>query len=96
MSTLANIEDIRAVDVRIEEELFYVKLEDGREIGVPYSWFWRLAEAAAEQRRNWRFISGGYGIHWEDIDEDISVAGLLKGNKNPNPPKMRAKPAPDS
>lgn len=86
MSSLVDIKDIRATDVRIEREMFYVLLEDGREIGVPYTWFWRLAQASEEQRKNWRFISGGYGIHWEDVDEDISIAGIIKGNKNPNPP----------
>ena len=86
MNTLADIDNIRAVDVRIEEDMFYVKLEDGRDIGVPYDWYWRLAGATAEQRRNWRFISGGYGIHWEEIDEDISVVGIIMGRKNPTPP----------
>lgn len=85
MSSLVNIEDIRATEVRIGAEMFHVLLEDGREIGVPYTWFWRLAQASPDQRQNWRFISGGYGIHWEDIDEDISIAGIIKGNKNPKP-----------
>ena len=70
---------IKAVDVRLEDRLFYTVLEDGREIGVPYSWFWRLEQASVEQRRNWRFIGDGTGIHWEDIDEDIYVLGLLEG-----------------
>jgi hypothetical protein len=86
MSTLANIENIRATHVRVEPALFYVTLEDGREIGVPYSWYWRLASANQEQRSNWRFIGGGYGIHWEDIDEDVSVSGLILGKRNPTPP----------
>ncbi len=94
MTSLANIQDLRAIDVRIEEKMFYVKLEDGREIGVPYTWFWRLAQADPEQRKNWRFISGGYGIHWEEIDEDISIAGIVKGSKNPEPPSSRAKAIP--
>lgn len=85
MNSLADIEDLRATDVRIEEDMFYIKLEDGRDIGVPYAWFWRLAQASSEQRRNWRFIGGGFGIHWEDIDEDISVAGIIMGRKNPHP-----------
>jgi len=83
MSSSANKQDqIRAVDVRIETHIFYVLLEDRREIGIPYDWFWRLENATEEQRRNWRFIGQGSGIHWEDIDEDISVAGLLKGRPN--------------
>ncbi|WP_420459583.1 DUF2442 domain-containing protein [Neolewinella sp.] len=78
-----------ATDVRIEAERFYAVLEDGREIGVPYDWFWRLAKATEEQRGNWRFIGKGAGIHWEDIDEDISIKGILKGKpENPaRPPK---------
>ena len=63
--------------LRLEEKKFFVILEDGREIGVPYSWFPRLANASAEQLQNWRFIGRGTGIHWEDIDEDISVTALL-------------------
>lgn len=85
MST-SDFDEIRATDVRIEEQLFYAILEDGREIGVPYNWFWRLEEATQEQRKNWRFIGKGFGIHWEDIDEDISIAGILKG-KPQNPAK---------
>lgn len=92
MSSSANKkETVRAVDVRIETNMFYAVLEDGREIGVPYEWFWRLAEATEEQRRNWRLIGRGSGIHWEDIDEDISVAGLLKGH--PQKPERESAPA---
>ena len=64
-------------DIRLESEKFFVILEDEREIGVPYHWFPRLAKATEEQRRNWRFIGKGLGIHWEDIDEDISITALL-------------------
>ena len=81
MNTLAEITDLRATSVRMEADMFYVEIEDGREIGVPYSWFWRLEDATAEQRNNWRFIAGGHGIHWEEIDEDISIAGIIKGNR---------------
>ena len=75
---------IKVIDVRIAENLFYAILEDGREIGVPYDWFWRLEQASEEQRNNWSFIGGGRGIHWEDVDEDISIVGILKG-KPENP-----------
>lgn len=74
-----NYPDPIAVDVRIELDRFYVLLLDGREVGVPYDWFWRLEQATEEARKNWRFIGKGSGIHWEDIDEDISVKGILKG-----------------
>lgn len=91
MNTLAEITDIRAIEVRIEQSMFYVVLEDGRQIGVPYSWFWRLEDATEAQRKNWRFISGGYGIHWEEIDEDISIAGIIKGNRGTKRPGQESK-----
>jgi hypothetical protein len=53
-------------------------LADGRELAAPLAWFPRLMTATPEQRRHWRFIGGEQGIHWPDIDEDISVASLLK------------------
>ncbi len=56
-----------------------VSLADGRKLHVPVSWFPRLVKATSEQRANYRFIGGGIGIHWPDIDEDLSVAGLLHG-----------------
>ena len=83
MSTLEN-KSIRAINVLIAETMFYAILEDGREIGVPYNWFWRLEEATQEERSNWRFIGNGEGIHLEDVDEDISINGILKG-KPENP-----------
>jgi hypothetical protein len=57
----------------------HVRLLDGREISVPVEWFPRLRDASDKQRKNWRLIGKGIGINWEDIDEDISVAALLKG-----------------
>ncbi len=56
-----------------------VDLSDGRTIAVPLGWFPRLVNATPEERNNWRLIGRGYGIHWEDIDKDISVEGLLTG-----------------
>lgn len=84
----------RAIDVRIAPERFYVRLEDGRELGVPYAWYYRLADATHQQREAWELIAGGTGIHWEDIDEDLSVAGLLKGNRGPRRPNVSAAAAP--
>jgi hypothetical protein len=54
-----------------------IALEDGRRLLVPLAWFPRLLEASAEQRKNWRLIGGGTGVHWPDLDEDISVENLL-------------------
>jgi hypothetical protein len=73
------IEIPRAENVRITGDTLTVDLSDGRTIAVPLEWFPRLVNATREERSNWRLIGGGYGIHWEDIDEDISVEGLLAG-----------------
>jgi hypothetical protein len=62
----------------VTDERLIVTLADGREVSAPIAWFPRLAEAPDEQRRNWRFIGRGHGIHWPEIDEDISVASLLR------------------
>lgn len=56
----------------------HVRLADGREISVPLEWYPRLRDASPEQRSRWRLIGRGVGIHWDEIDEDLSVAGLLK------------------
>ena len=65
--------------VRVTEDTLSVDLSDGRTISAPLEWFPRLVYAAPEERNNWRLIGRGHGIHWEDIDEDISVEGLLAG-----------------
>jgi hypothetical protein len=57
--------------------MLQIQLTDGREISVPLEWFPTLRGATETQRNNWRLIGRGVGIHWEDLDEDISVAGLL-------------------
>ena len=80
MSILANeIEAPNAENVTITEDTLSVDLSDGRTISVPLAWFPRLLQSAPEERNNWRLIGKGRGIHWEDIDEDISVEGLLSG-----------------
>lgn len=68
-----------AQDVTITEDTLGVDLTDGRTIAVPLAWYPRLLHATAEERKNWRLIGKGQGIHWELIDEDISVEGLLAG-----------------
>ena len=60
-------------------------LRDGRTITVPLAWYPRLFNATAAQRKNWRVAGGGYGIHWPDIDEDLSTEGLLRGAPAPRP-----------
>jgi hypothetical protein len=78
MSTLANKSiNVLASKVWFTKDMIYVLLQDGREIGVPLLWFPRLRKASEEQLKNWRLIGNGIGIHWESIDEDISVSALL-------------------
>lgn len=70
--------DATAIDVRVTDDAIHVVLADGREVTAPLAWSPRLADATSEQRGNWRLIGRGQGIHWPDVDEDISVASLLK------------------
>jgi hypothetical protein len=65
--------------VTLTEDELIVALADGRRIAVPLAWFPRLLHATAEQRSNFEILGEGVGIHWPDIDEDLSVAGLLRG-----------------
>jgi hypothetical protein len=66
-----------ATGVYFDDKRIHVRLSDGREISAPLEWFPRLSHATNEQRQHWELIGRGVGIHWEEIDEDISVAGLL-------------------
>lgn len=68
-----------ASEIWFDSSMIHIRLLDGREISVPLEWFPRLRDATDEQRNKWRLIGRGIGIHWDDIDEDISVASLLKG-----------------
>jgi len=80
MSTFGNLglaASALAVSVRFSNDMLYVQLSDGREVGVPLEWFPSLRDATADQRANWRLIGRGIGIHWEELDEDLSVEGLL-------------------
>ena len=79
MSTSAFKAEPRAVAARCTDDALVVQLADGRELTVPLEWFPRLREGSAAARQNWRLIGGGVGIHWPDLDEDLSVAGLLAG-----------------
>ena len=77
MSTLTA--EARAQNVAITEDTLAVDLSDGRSISVPLAWYPRLVHATAEERNNWRFIGDREGIHWPDLDEDVSVENLLAG-----------------
>ncbi len=63
--------------VWFDADKLHVRLLDGREIGVPLEWFPRLRDASEAQRANWRLIGRGIGIHWDEIDEDVSVESIL-------------------
>ncbi len=75
--------DARAKEVAFTEDELSVQLTDGRRLSVPLAWFPRLLHASAEQRANYEILGDGHGIHWPDLDEDLSVAGLLKGSPAP-------------
>ncbi len=77
--SIREIEVPNAEKVTITDDMLSVDLSDGRTIAVPLAWFPRLVHARLEERMNWRRIGQGSGIHWEDLDEDISVEGLLAG-----------------
>lgn len=83
MSTSADRPGERVKDVRLTEDLLVVDLVDGRTISVPLAWYPRLLAATPEQRANWRLAGGGFGIHWPDVDEDLSTEGLLRGAPAP-------------
>jgi hypothetical protein len=70
--------DATAINASVTDDRVIVVLADGRELSAPLAWFPRLLRANAEQRRNWRLIGCGHGIHWPDVDEDISAASLLR------------------
>ncbi len=78
MSTLAVKMDSHAVDVTVDNNALHFVLADGREISAPLEWFPRLRDASEAQRKKWRFIGKGIGVHWPDIDEDIAVSTLMK------------------
>ena len=83
MSTL-KVEQTEATaqHVKVTADTLTVDLTDGRTISVPLAWFPRLLHGSAAERNNWRFIARGEGIHWADLDEDISVEGLLHGQQS--------------
>ena len=81
--------DERVAQVETTDDELSVRLMDGRTISVPLVWYPRLLNNTQQQRKNWRIAGGGYGIHWEEIDEDLSTEGLLRGAPAPNPHVLR-------
>ena len=93
MSTAADFtSDSRIQGVRVTADEIVAHLTDGRVISVPLAWSWRLSEATPKQRANFRLIGGGQGVHWPDVDDDISVEGMLHGTpaRPPRPKRARA------
>jgi hypothetical protein len=78
MSIVAST-DNRIKRFHVSDETITAELVDGRSISVPLAWSWRLSKASPEQRNNFEIIGDGEGVHWEELDEDISVNGMLYG-----------------
>jgi hypothetical protein len=83
MGILALNADERVRDVHVSEDTLTVDLMDGRTISVPLVWYPILLSGTAKQRSNWKVCAAGYGIHWPDLDEDLSTEGLLRGAPAP-------------
>jgi hypothetical protein len=83
MTISTRVTDERVSDVRCTDDTLTVDLMDGRTISVPLAWYLRLARGTPAQRAKWEACAGGYGIHWPDLDEDLSTEGLLRGAPAP-------------
>lgn len=90
MSTFINFADERVKNVNFNDDSLIVDLMDGRTISAPLVWYPRLLDATESQRKNWVTCGGGYGIHWPEIDEDLSTEGLLRGAPAPIPKRAVA------
>ncbi|HLF11483.1 MAG TPA: DUF2442 domain-containing protein [Gammaproteobacteria bacterium] len=93
MSTAVNVES-RIGHVVVTNETITAHLVDGRVISVPLAWSWRLSDATPAQRANWQLIGDGHGVHWPDVDEDLSADGLLNGVPARRPRASAAQRAP--
>ena len=82
---------IKIKDICVTDETITAYLMDGRVISVPLEWSWRLAEATPEQRAHFEIIGDGHGVHWAEIDEDLSAEGMLYGTPAPRPIRRRLK-----
>ncbi len=79
----------KIVNAEVSEDELMVELLDGRKVTVPLAWYPRLLHATPEQRANWRIAGGGFGLHWADVDEDLSSEGILRGSPAPRQPILR-------
>jgi Protein of unknown function (DUF2442) len=91
MSTAVSVES-RITHLEVSDDAIIAHLVDGRVISVPLAWSWRLSEATPAQRGNWRLIGDGQGVHWPDVDEDISAEGMLRGVPARRPGSRRGTP----
>ena len=91
MSTVLKLQEVRIKGVKVTEDTITAQFVDGRVISVPLAWSWRLSDATSKQRANYRIIGDGDGVHWPDIDEDISAEGMLYGIPAPRPLKNKSK-----
>lgn len=85
MGILSLSADERVKNVHVSVDTLTVDLMDGRSISVPLAWYPKLLNATPAQRANWKIAGAGYGIHWPDVDEDLSTEGLLRGAPAPKP-----------
>lgn len=86
-SSVIEIREARAEHVRVEADALVVELADGRTLAVPLNWYPRLLHGNRAEQDNWRLIGGGSGIHWPELEEDISVRGLLEGKPSSERPE---------
>jgi hypothetical protein len=91
MNIAVQTQEVKIKDIAVTEDAITAQLMDGRTISVPLAWSWRLSESTPKQRANWQIIGDGHGVHWPDIDEDISAEGMLYGI-----PARRPGPTPES
>jgi len=85
MDTSVKLQEVKIKHIDVTKDTITAQLMDGRTISVPLAWSWRLSEATPKQRANWEIIGDGHGVHWPDIDEDISGEGMLFGIPAPRP-----------
>ena len=81
-TSVSKLQPAKALDVSVTDDTLTVDLADGRTLSVPLAWYPRLLHGKPQERRNWRLIGDGVGIHWPDLDEDISIEGMLLGRRS--------------
>jgi hypothetical protein len=81
----------RIIALKVTKEAIISRLADGRTISVPLAWSWRLSDATAAQRNHFEIIGNGEGVHWPDLDEDLSARGMLQGVPAPRPKRVHGK-----